>query len=73
MSPSVESSSEHISNEKGQVKVKVADHGEDVGLPNIQQMSRKQSMSSYFTIAAAAFGLISDGCEYIVNAPNLCS
>ena len=60
MSPSVESSSDHISNEKSQVKV--ADH-EDVGSPNVQQLSRKQSMSSYFTIAAAAFGLISDGCK----------
>ena len=25
---------------------------------------RRESLSAYFTIAAAAFGLISDGCEY---------
>lgn len=26
-------------------------------------LSRKETLSAYFTIAAAAFGLISDGCE----------
>lgn len=28
------------------------------------QLSTKERLSAYFTIAAAAFGLISDGCEY---------
>lgn len=28
------------------------------------QLSTKEKLSAYFTIAAAAFGLISDGCEY---------
>jgi len=32
-----------------------------------QPMSRKQALSPYFTIAAAAFGLISDGCRFIFN------
>lgn len=27
------------------------------------QLSTKEKLSAYFTIAAAAFGLISDGCE----------
>lgn len=29
-----------------------------------QTLSPKERLSAYFTIAAAAFGLISDGCEY---------
>ena len=30
-------------------------------------LSRKARLSAYFTIAAAAFGLISDGCEYSLS------
>lgn len=30
-------------------------------------MSRKAALSAYMAIAASAFGLISDGCEYIVE------
>ena len=30
-------------------------------------MSRKEALSPYFTIAAAAFGLISDGCEFEIS------
>ena len=29
-----------------------------------QRLARKQNWSAYFTILAAAFGLISDGCKY---------
>ena len=32
-----------------------------------QSMSRNQALSPYFTIAAAGFGLISDGCRFIFN------
>jgi len=32
-----------------------------------QLVSRRQALSPYFTIAAAAFGLISDGCGSISN------
>ena len=32
-----------------------------------QPMSKKKALSPYFTIAAAAFGLISDGCRFIFN------
>jgi hypothetical protein len=31
-------------------------------------MTMKESLSTYFTIAAAAFGLISDGCKRVFNA-----
>jgi len=30
-------------------------------------MTTRESLSMYFTIAAAAFGLISDGCKRVVN------
>jgi len=33
----------------------------DAGKP---ALSRKQRLSPYFTIAAAGFGLVSDGCKY---------
>lgn len=53
------------------------DHDSDSHLPTLvsaeyqaeeitreaHNLTRKESMSAYFTIAAAAFGLISDGCE----------
>lgn len=31
--------------------------------PAAYTLSRKQTLSAYFTISAAAFGLISDGCK----------
>ena len=35
------------------------------GLKNDSQaLSAKETLSAYFTIAAAAFGLISDGCKH---------
>jgi hypothetical protein len=32
----------------------------------VHALNSKERLSAYFTILAAAFGLISDGCEYIV-------
>lgn len=32
--------------------------------PAFESIDSKQSLSTYLTIAASAFGLISDGCEY---------
>ena len=37
-------------------------------------MTRKETISAYFTIAAAAFGLISDGCKsHCADYPKYCS
>lgn len=35
-------------------------------------VSRRESLSAYFTIAAAAFGLISDGCKSAYNLKLVC-
>jgi hypothetical protein len=35
-------------------------------------LTARESLSAYFTIAAAAFGLISDGCEWVEAVPAQC-
>lgn len=52
----------HVNNERAKIvpveaRVKELEAGP-------QSTSRLESLSAYFTIAAAAFGLISDGCWY---------
>ena len=32
-----------------------------------QAITAREKLSAYFTIAAAAFGLISDGCKLVIN------
>jgi hypothetical protein len=53
------------SQEKGQISVDELDAKKNGSVEIIRQVDSKESLSAYFTILAAAFGLISDGCEYI--------
>ena len=43
-------------------QVTVDERAQDLQIDS-KAVTRKESLSAYFTIAAAAFGLISDGCE----------
>lgn len=53
------------SSDKKMVAVSDSPTAEVAELAHLEaQLSTKEQLSAYFTIAAAAFGLISDGCEY---------
>lgn len=42
-----------------------ATHHAEVLKAKAHNLNDKEKLSAYFTIAAAAFGLISDGCEFV--------
>jgi len=47
---------------------------QDIKIKNSPQvMTSKERLSAYFTIAAAGFGMISDGCKYHINPVFSCA
>lgn len=66
--------SESIEKDVGSVDEKVTKAGDNPNVPAVtyaakltaeaHDLNRAESLSSYFTILAAGFGLISDGCRF---------
>ena len=55
--------SKSAANDSNQLEIPVISVGAHINEPQAK-VHPMERLSAYFTIAAAAFGLISDGCEY---------